>query len=328
MIYTNQYNLELAVAVWLLYDDYDYNAATKTVSATTLLAPTRSIILNLQHDTDGIAEVDISNLVASRMGSAIHADLEKYWKSGALPKALETLRMSALKDRLIVNPTKEDFETKPDLIPVYVENRSARQIDGWTVTGKYDIVLNGQVQDYKSTSVWAWIFNSNDEQYRKQGSIYRWLNPEIITEDTMKIHYFFTDWSATKAKQDKKYPQLRMLSKEYALLGKEETEHMVRTKLAEIDRLIDADQGQLPRCTPEELWQTDTVWKYFKNPNATRATRRCNSKAEADQLLEANAFVGKVIEVPGEIKRCKYCTALSICEQGQEYLADGRLNIE
>lgn len=326
MKYTNDHNIDLALAVWLLYDDYDYSSNPKTISATTLLQPLRSIILSIQHEVD--ASVDISKLIASRMGSALHESLEVKWKAPGLKEKLEALGLKGIANRIIVNPDPEELDNNPDLIPVYVENRTIRTVGDWSVTGKYDIVMAGQPQDYKSTSVWAWVFNSNEEQYKMQGSIYKWLNPTIITADTMKIHYMFTDWSKSLALQNKNYPQLRMLSKEYPLLGEADTDYYIKTKLNEIDRLIDAEQDELPRCTPKELWQSEAKWKYFKNPNATKATKNFDTEEAALERFNSDNGVGKVIEVPGEIKRCKYCNALSVCEQGQDYISEGLVNLD
>ena len=37
---------------------------------------------------------------------------------------------------------------------------------------------------------------SKDREYRLQGSMYRWLNPKIITKDVFNINYIFTDFNA------------------------------------------------------------------------------------------------------------------------------------
>ena len=59
------------------------------------------------------------------------------------------------------------------------------------VSGKYDLVLDGQLSDYKSTSVWTYIYGSKVEDYIKQGSIYKWLSPDKITSDYININYIF-----------------------------------------------------------------------------------------------------------------------------------------
>ena len=56
-------------------------------------------------------------------------------------------------------------------------------------------VAEGKVQDFKSTSVYTYLNQTNKDKYILQGSIYRWLNEDTITRDTMDIHFIFTDWN-------------------------------------------------------------------------------------------------------------------------------------
>ena len=333
-VITNKAKISLAPAVWLLEDDYDYNADPYTISATTLLKPIRPIILNAQAMLtagDSEHEIDLVDMIAARMGQALHDSLEHAWKKPKhLEKALELLKIpKSVRKNIIINPTKSDFEQRTDVIAIYIENRSSRKLGKWTVTGKYDLVMDGQVEDYKSTSVWGYIFDSNTEDYAMQGSIYRWLNQDKITKEKISIHYIFTDWSKVKAKQDPKYPQTRLLTKEIPLKNVHWVEDWMRQKLNKIEALIDADQSDLPLCTPEELWQKEAKWKYYKNPaNITRATKNFDNERDAQALYMDHGSVGKIVHIPGEVVRCKYCSSIEKCEQAAGYIKSGLIKFD
>jgi len=329
---TNNANIELAPAVWLLQDDYDYSSDSYTISATTLLQPIRSIILGVQNaGNESGTPIDLVDMIAARMGTALHDSLESCWKNPKhVVKALKALGLGKLSERLLINPEPQELEAWAELYPpivIYIENRSSKSLGKWTITGKYDLVMDGQVEDYKSTSVWGYIFGSNDQNYALQGSIYRWLNPTKIIESNLLIHYLFTDWSKAKAIQDPKYPQTRILSKKIPLFSIEETEKFIQHKLDLLDELIDADQAQLPFCTPNELWQREAVWKYYKAGDTTkRATKVFDNQLEAEQLQSQNGC-GVVKQFSGEVVRCKYCSSMSICDQAQEFLQSGLIKL-
>ena len=324
--YTNKHDVSLALAVFLMMDSYDHDDRPNSVSATGLLRPLRQLVLS-QQNKELLKTVDISDLVASRMGTAIHDSCEAAWTDHSnVAQALKVLGASeAAVDSIVINPTS----LKPGQIPVYVEQRAEKKILDFYVTGKYDLVLDGTLNDYKSTSVWTYIYDSNADSYTKQGSIYKWLNPEKITSDYININYIFTDWSASKARQDpKQYPQQRVLTKKYPLWGNDATEQWIMNKLEAYQALADSPQEVLPECTDEELWASRTVHKYYKNPNAlTRSTKNFDTMDEALVRKANDGDVGTIVTVPGEVKACRYCPVVAICNQAETMLADGRLNL-
>ena len=324
--YTNKNNISLALAVFLMHDSYDYDDRANVISATGLLKSIRQIVL--AHQNKDLAKtVDISDLVPSRMGTAIHNGCEEAWLDRK--NVLEALKVfgaaDSVTDSIRVNP-----ETiTPGEMPVYVEQRAEKEINNTIISGKYDLVLDGVLNDYKSTSVWTYIYDSNSDNYIKQGSIYKWLSPDKITSDIININYIFTDWSAARAKQDgKRYPQQRVITKEYPLWSTEETEQWIINKLESYQALIDAPQQDLPECDDTELWASETVYKYYKNPASTaKSTKNFATMDEALMRQSADGNVGTVKEVPGEVKACRYCSVVGICEQAENMLASGRLNL-
>jgi hypothetical protein len=320
--YTNKNNVSLPLAVWLMHDDYDYDSRTNVISATSLLKPTRALVLKMQH-SEVDKEVDITDLVPSRMGSAIHAIAEQAWTDrGNVSKAMSALGTSKLGEITIINPDKP---VKENEIPVYVEQRHETEVGDYIISGKYDLVIDGTLSDYKSTSVWTYIFDSNALKYTQQGSIYKWLAPDRITDNKIDIQFIFTDWSGSNAARDSKYPQSRVLTKSYPLWSTDQTDKFIKDKLTDIKGLLDKPQEDLPECTSEELWESQTKYKYFKNPNAQRATKVFDNMQEADQRLSDDGMVGIVKTIRGEVKACRYCEVSGICQQAKNLVQQGRL---
>lgn len=321
--FTNHEQIPLALAVFLASDSYDHEE--DVISATTLLKPIRQVVLakRVPHE-DKL--VDIAGLVSSRMGTAIHDAIERAWKSENLPKQLMALGYPRrVAERIRVNPTKEEVEA--GCIPVYMEVRSYREIEGIKISGKFDFIGDGSVQDFKSTSVYTYINQTNTTKYPLQGSIYRWLNPELVNQQFMYIHYIFTDWSAAKAKSEKGYPKSRIVSQPYDLLSMEQTEQFIRQRVLLLKKYFEAPEHEIPECTDEELWRKATVWKYYKDANKIdgRSTKNFDSKAEAFARFTQDGSSGAVREVKGGVGACKYCDAFTVCTQKDRLIDDGSL---
>ena len=322
--YTNKDNVSLPLAVWLMHDEYDYDKRDNVVSATALLKPIRALVLIDQHK--GLDKsVDIMSLVSSRMGSAIHAIAEKAWTNRAnISKALQALQVSNLDDKIVINPSTD--LVKEDEIPIYVEQRHEKEVDDYIISGKYDLIVDGTVSDYKSTSVWSYIFDSNALKYTQQASIYKWLVPDRITDNSVHIQYIFTDWSAAHAMRDSSYPQTRVLTKEYPIWSTEQTKFFISEKIKLLKQYKDSPQEDLPECTKEELWESETKYKYYKNPaKMARSTKNFDTLNEANVRLASDGGVGTVVTVPGEVKACRYCEVSDICKQAQNLIQQGRL---
>lgn len=318
--YTNNNNVSLALAVWLSHDEYDYSSDPNVISATTLLKSTKAICLARQN-IELSKQVDLTDLVASSMGTALHDSIERSWRSKKLPETLSYLGYGNIVDRVKVNSDS----LEPGDIPIYLEQRSIKPVRDMKVSGKFDICIDGKLGDIKSTSVWKYIFGTG-EDYIIQGSIYRWLNPDKITGDLLDIYYIFTDWSKVKATQDSSYPQSRVLTKEYRLMSTEDTEQWLNDKVYQIESNMPKHQKDMPLCTDKELWAKSTVYKYYKNPNKlTRATKNFDTMSEALARQGQDGNVGVVKEVPGTVMACNYCNVSGICEQREQLIQEGRL---
>lgn len=329
MKYTNNHNVDLFAAAWLAHDSYDHNDDPYTISVTTLLRPVKQVIL-ASRVPPSEAKEDIIGLIKSRMGTAIHDSFESVWldEDKWKPALAELGYPKRVIDRMKVNPSDEELADNPKMLPVYTELRASRKVGKWTVSGKYDFVVDGQVEDLKNTSTFSFTKGNRIEDFQKQGSMYRWLNPKQITKDHVRIHYVFWDWTQSQSYQQG-YPEGPYVSRLYELASVADTEHFVRTRLNTLEKLWHADESQMEPCTNDELWVDPPVYKYYANPEKkSRATRNFDNMGEA-QAYRAGKGKGKgVIDlVYGEVKACRYCAAAPICKQKDEYIASGRLKM-
>lgn len=323
--YSNVSSVPLSLAVFLATDHYDHNDDPNTISATTLIKPVRQIVLSARvPETENV--VDLASMVSSRMGTAIHDGIERAWKEHHAT-ALSALGLpKRVISQIRINPKPEELQD--GIIPIYMEQRSSRKVEKYTISGKYDFVGDGRLEDFKSTSVYTAINHTNDEKYSWQGSIYRWLNPKIITQDEMAIQFIFTDWSAAKARADANYPQKRIQQRIIPLKSYQETDAYVLRKIRDIERYWHADEKDIPLCTDEDLWRTTPEFKYYKNPTKmTRSTKNFETYQEAHQRFMEDGQVGVVVEKPGKVTACKYCAAFSVCTQKDTLVASGDLEI-
>jgi hypothetical protein len=319
--YANVSTVPLSLAVFLAVDNYDHDDAT--ISATTLIKPLRQIVLSKRVNNDG-ASIDLIQMIPSRMGSAIHDGIERAWVDN-YASAMETLgHPQKIIDRIRINPKPEQLTD--GIIPIYLEQRAQKQVGKYSVSGKFDFVGDGRVEDFKTTSTYTAMNNTNDEKYILQGSIYRWLNPEIVTQDVMAIQFIFTDWSAARARAESNYPQSRIQQRILHLMSIPETDRYVRNKLNQIDEYWDAPEESIPLCSDDDLWRSAPVFKYYKNPEkTTRSTKNFDTKQEAYIRLAEEGGKGLVLEKPGQVTACKYCPAFAACSQKDALIAQGDL---
>ena len=296
---TNKIGMSLPLAVWCAVDDYDYAKDESIISATSIMKPIKQIVLGRRYK-DSNKEFDVDDMVSSSMGTALHDAVEKAWKN---------------KDKVVSVLDSMGYMNSEDIYDkITFEKRTVKELDGYKISGKFDMVFDGIVADIKSTSTWTYIFGSKDEDYRIQMSIYRWLNPELITNDSAYVEFIFTDWSAVKARQDSQYPQARVLSKKIELMSISDTETWLKAKIKQIASNESIEDSKLPECTSEELWQSADKWKYYAGASRNRATKVFDNESDAIKM-QMEKGKGDVVHFAGEVKRCKYCSYTEFCNQ-------------
>jgi len=323
--YTNVSDVPLSLAVFLASDFYDHNDDPHTISATSLLRPLRQLILPGRLPP-GEGMLSLPDMMKNRIGSAVHDAIERSWLTNHKAALAALGYPSGLVKRIKINPDPADLVDGD--IPIYLEQRLSRKVGKWTVTGKFDFIGEGRVQDFKTTSTWAYMSQANATKFTQQGSIYRWLDPKKITQDEMDIIHIFTDWKAGLVKTDPKYPTQAFKKQTFPLLSEQEVDAFIRNKLRLIETYMDAPEEEIPQCTDEDLWRSDPVFKYYKNGDITakRSTKNFDTHQEAVIYMSTeNGGKGAIKEVPGQVTACKYCPAFMACTQKDSFIASGDL---
>lgn len=332
----NQFNIPLPMAVWLANDEYLYAKYSNEISTTTLLKSPRYIIQTrremypeafdpsvinavLPNQTDNSGNIilpDIQDVIAARVGTAIHSAVEKAW----LTNHKQCLKLLGYPEDIINNVVINPEQTKEGDIPVYLENRMYREIEvegqKFIVSGQYDFIVNGNLHDIKTTSTYSYESGCNDEKYMLQGSIYRWLSNGLITGDELTINFLFTDWKRFTANGTKeKYPPAKAYYKKYKLLSLSETEAYIKNKLKAVVQHWNNPVDVIPCCTEKDLFTKPSVFKYYKDGYAEgkRSSKNFESFAEASKYRAEKAkFQGEIIEHKPEPFMCPYCNPVEV----------------
>lgn len=222
MIITNKFNLPEPI-VEAVQNDYEYK--DKRYSVTTLLKPIREIMLLRRYNDRCV--VDVSDLIWSLFGTAVHSILENSSHSEHLLR----------------------------------EQKIEIKIGEYTLSGRYDL-YNTQEQsiiDYKVTSTYK-VLKQEFEDYKLQGLIYVYILRQLgYKPKSAKFILFLRDWQSTKAKFDKKYPQSQVYVKEFKFTDEDYKfiEDWLIKRFKEIEIAEKLPDDKLPMCTDEERWNTD-----------------------------------------------------------------------
>jgi hypothetical protein len=330
-IYNNDGDFPLSAAVWLANNEYDFVPNPTQLSVTDLLKSDRQLVLRQRrlvieaNDPNYEPEkINLSSLVASKLGTSVHNGIEQAWNEKAVQCLIDLGHPKKGAESVIVNPPAgTDLTGK---IPVYMEIRSEKVVNGFTISGKFDFILDGALEDFKSTGTYTWVNGTSDEKYILQGSLYRWLNPTLVTEDFLRITFVFTDWQKMMSHGDN-YPKQRIMSKTYDLLPVSKAENFVSRKINALISLKNTPEPQLPLCNKEELWQSAPTFKYYKNPTKTngRSTKNFTDEVDAAKRLADDGYVGIVVTNPSMAKACIYCSEYAACSQKDQLIAAGQL---
>lgn len=321
MQYLNSKNLPVPIAVFLATEKYDYDDTA--ISATSFTKSIRQLILkNRIPEEDRVT--DVNDLIAARIGTAIHDAIENSWKDPT--QALKLLGYpEKTAKKFIINP-EDPAKVPKGAMPVYMEQRWEKEVMGYYVSGKADLVLNGNLFDYKTTSTYSWNSPEKEVDYQIQGSIYRWLRPDIIKSDWIDIIQVFLNWEAAKALGSPDYPPNRIMTKRIPLMPLAETERYVKNHMKQLLKYMDSEEEDIPFCDDKALWRKPSVFKYYKNPEKTsKSTKNFRTYEDAIAHKKADGDVGLVREVRGTVGACKYCEAVQYCSQARALIASEEL---
>jgi len=296
MKFTNKFNLPQTFVNVIHRPTYSKGKAH--ISATEIINSPRIVQLKKKHWDD--IEQDASEMVWSLFGSAVHNILEHG------------------KDKNHI-----------------VEERLHLEYEGWHISGAIDLQElepNGTmtVSDYKVTGAWA-VMNEKDDWHR-QLNIYGWMVEKVkkVPVGKLQIIAIIRDWSARDAASKEGYPQSPVATIDIPLWSFEEREAFITKRIYDHGTALfemETD-GEMPDCTPEEMWEKKTSYALKKDGNV-RAKSVHETLEEAEKAMAKSEETAKknekfAIEVrQGERTRCRsYCQVSPFCTQYQNYLKE------
>lgn len=266
-----------------------YNKGKANLSVTQLINSPK--IVALTHKFNDELEQDVSDMVWSIFGSAVHKVLE-HGKDGHH----------------------------------VVEERLRAEIDGWRISGAIDLQINHpdgtvSIRDYKTTSAWAVMNDKVEWEY--QLNIYAWL-VEKVKKSPVKdlgIVAIIRDWSRRDAANKESYPPAPIKEIPIRLWPFHEREDFVLHRIARHSACEFAleTEADLPHCTPDEMWEKPTMWA-VKKKGGVRAKGVYDREADAQMVLENLGDEYEIEVRPGSRTRCEsFCPVNTYCQQWREY---------
>jgi hypothetical protein len=209
-----------------------------------------------------------------------------------------------------------------------VEQRIHKEYDGWHISGAIDLqVVNNagiDVKDYKTTTIWA-VMNEKVE-WEIQLNIYAGLVEDVkrIPVTSVGIVAIIRDWNRRESTTREGYPEAPIKELPIRLWSKEERDAFISKRIAlhsACEFALETD-GELPDCTPEEMWEKPTIWAVKKIGN-----KRAHSLYETPELaIAAMTDLGDKYDVEvrkGERTRCiNFCPVNTWCTQYQTYVKE------
>lgn len=266
-----------------------YSKGKAHLSATELINSPQIVQLKHRHWDD--IEVDASEMVWSLFGSAVHGILEHG------------------KDKNHI-----------------VEERIHLTHDGWNLSGAIDLQEVDEdggihIKDYKVTG--AWSVRNEKQDWHDQLNIYAWMVEKVKGKEikSLQIIAIIRDWSGREASIKEDYPQAPIVSIDIPLWPMEKRQEFVEHRLhLHAEAYFESDTGgDLPECSPEDMWEKPTSYA-VKKEGGVRAKSVHATREEAEAALPPKGYFIEVRE--GERTRCeKFCQVSGFCKQHQAYMA-------
>ena len=216
-----------------------YKPTKKQYSATTLLKPTRMIILERRYNDEIV--VDVADMLDALEGQAIHYILEQHDDTGwAETKIKHTL---------------ENGITISAIIDLYDAER-------------YEVI------DYKNCKVYKIMSDDFDDWHKQDGICAYLLQKKGYFCNKGKIIALLKDWSRSNLKYRKNYPKskVEVVSFGYNESSINSIEYWLYTKTDCLKMAEKLEDDELPLCTEEERWYDE------KTKEVRRCKSYCNCK--------------------------------------------------
>lgn len=209
---TNKFGFPKALVDAVANDPYSKGDAD--YSATELIGPPRIRALKLKHESELVE--DVSDRIWSLFGQITHLILERANKTGI------------------------------------AEKRYFCELMGKKISAQIDVLDDGVLTDYKTTTVWKFMSNKPiPPEYEQQMNIQRYLlSKNNIDVEKLQVVGLLRDWSESQMKRNKNYPSTNIAKMEIPIWTDRLTEEFIKQRI----RLHELSLIRLPECTVDETW--------------------------------------------------------------------------
>lgn len=272
---TNKQNLPGPIVKAIENDGY--SAGNSDISVTSLIDSPRIVALKKQHSYEIIE--DASDRIWSLLGQAVHSIIERAAEPGDMS-----------------------------------ETRLFAEAEGWKLSGQFDLLTEGRLIDFKTTSVWTVIdaIQNGKKVWDAQLNVLDWLcRKNNIEVEKLQIIAIIRDWSKNQARRSSDYPQNQVYTFDIPRWTPEQQDEYVSDRL----RAHQSARNDLPLCTPEDRWEKPSKWAVMKKGRKS-AIRLLDTETEAHEY--GKRYVdGYTLEFrPGDAVRCSsYCAVADFCTQ-------------
>ena len=302
-VFTNNTKLSKEHAIFAAYHSTLYSGNPPRegkLSTTTIIGSVKQALMAIKYSSEETGPEDVSNLMASAKGTAMHNGL--------------TAALQAYDSNYVC------------------EKRIEREVDDWKISGEFDVLTpDKQIKDFKFVSNYNIKKLIEDKQalqpewtledmytkaptyfkYVAQLSIYRYL----LNDPEVKM-YGSILFSLNNGSDMGKYTIDQEVT--FPLRPMEEVHEFLVDRVKQIKAHIAA--GTIPPCSDVERGYTPGEWKLSRvgstGKEQTVRGSKCNSAAELSDFIRLNGRPGdKSIIIPAKYALCGYCKFKTVCDQ-------------
>jgi len=268
---TNKMNLPESIVTAVLNDPY--SRGNSDISVTSLISSPYQ--RQLKETVEQVE--DASDRIWSLLGQSVHTILERAYNGN------------------------------PD---VRVEERLFTSVNGWTVSGQFDVIERDTLCDFKVTSVWS-VKGDTKVEWEQQLNLLRLLAIRNgISVEKLRIIAILRDWQKSRSRE-MDYPSAQVVPVDIPVWSIEQAEAFL------LERVIAHQSKNPPPCTPEERWATPDKWALMKAGRKT-AVKLFDAESEARIALVVSGKDHSLVHRTGTFRRCaEYCSVSHACKQYQ-----------
>ena len=196
---------------------------------------------------------------------------------------------------------------------VFAEEGIKATVSGTVISGRPDFYCDGNVIDYKITSVYSFLLGIK-ESWTRQCNVYGHLFRSAgFPVRSLSVHAILRDWVESKTYQDPDYPEIPFLTAPIDLWSPGDCEQYIKDQ---VRRHLDFPMDP---CTDAEKWARSPAFAVSK-VGGKRALRVLDTLREANQWgekyhAEKPGVKLEIRERAGEFVRCnRYCLVRGVCD--------------